>query len=293
MIELFQQLGPFAVLEILLIAYIIYRLLLILRGTRAMQMVLGILILMGTAFVLSQLYPLAALKWVMDKFYSSILIIMVILFQEDIRRVLSRMGKKSFIAGGENVSSKLILDEITRASSSLATKRIGALIVIERKIILSRYVDIGILMDARVSKELLLAIFHPTAPVHDGAVIVQQGRIAAAGCFLPLTRDENVDADMGTRHRAAIGISQETDALVIVVSEENAAVSLVFDGKVSRDLGAKELRKVLQNLLSQPLSEVRKASSSGNWSMVEKMKVFRSTNKKARSHLNRKKRAKP
>ena len=222
MVELFQQLGPFAIGEILLIAYIVYRLLLIIRGTRAMQMVLGILILMGAAFVLSQLYPLTTLKWVMDRFYSSLIIIMVILFQEDIRRVLSRMGKKSFMASGENVSSKQILDEITRAASSLATKRIGALIVIERNIILSRYVDIGVLLDSRISKELLLSIFHPSSPIHDGAIIIQQGRIAAAGCFLPLTRDENVEADMGTRHRAAIGISQETDALVVVIVGHDA-----------------------------------------------------------------------
>ena len=281
MVELFQQLGPFAVGEILLIAYIVYRLLLIIRGTRAMQMVLGILILMGAAFVLSQLYPLTALKWVMDRFYSSLIIIMVILFQEDIRRVLSRMGKKSFIASGENVSSKQILDEITRAASSLATKRIGALIVIERNIILSRYVDIGVLLDSRISKELLLSIFHPTSPIHDGAIIIQQGRIAAAGCFLPLTRDENVEADMGTRHRAAIGISQETDALVVVVSEENAAISLVFDGDVSRDLDPKELRRALRNLLSTGVElETQPTKATSNWNMIDKMKIFRSGQKK-------------
>lgn len=268
--------------DILIIAAIIYRLLLLIRGTRAMQMVLGILILVGSAFLLSQLYPLTTLKWVMDKFYSSIIIIMVILFQEDIRRVLSRMGKKSIIPTGDTVSSKQILDEITRAATSLGSKRIGALIVLERHIILSRYVDVGILIDARISKELIEAIFHPASPVHDGAIIIQQGRIAAAGCFLPLTRDENVDPNFGTRHRAAIGISQETDALVIAVSEENAAISLVVDGHVSRNLDPKELRKALRNLLSQnqDQEENEPSKGSGNWNMIERMRIFRTGGRK-------------
>ena len=275
MAELFQKLGPWAIVDILIIAAIIYRLLLLIRGTRAMQMVLGILILAGLTFLVSQIYPLTTLKWVMDKFYSSIIIIIVILFQEDIRRVLSRMGKKTVFQSGEAVSSRQILDEITRAASSLTAKKMGALIVIERNIILSRYVDIGVLVDSRISKELLVSVFHPTSPIHDGAVIIQQGRIAAAGCFLPLTRDEKVDPDLGTRHRAAIGMSQETDALVVVVSEETQAISLVVDGSVSRNLGPKELRKVLRNLLSPEREQTEK--SSGNWNQViEKMKIFRS-----------------
>lgn len=284
MAELFQQLGPWAVVDILIMAALIYRLLLLIRGTRAMQMVLGIIILIGSAFLLSQLYPLTTLKWMMDKFYSSIIIIIVILFQEDIRRVLSRMGKKSFIPTNENVSSKQILDEITRAATSLASKKIGALIVIERNIILSRYVDVGVLLDSRISKELIECIFYPSSPIHDGAIIIQQGRIAAAGCFLPLTRDENVDAHFGTRHRAAIGISQETDALAIAVSEENAAISLVVDGNVSRDLDPKELRKALRSLLSYDGTDSEEGTSArrspGNWSMIERMRIFRAGIKK-------------
>lgn len=292
MAELFSQLGPWAVVDIIITAAILYRLLLLIRGTRAMQMVLGILILVGFAFLLSQLYPLTTIKWVMDKFYSSILIIIVILFQEDIRRVLSRMGKKSFLNPGESLSSKQILDEITRAAASLSAKKVGALVVMERNIILSRYVDVGILIDGRISKELLVSIFHPTSPIHDGAVIIQRGRVAAAGCFLPLTRDENVDPNIGTRHRAAIGISQETDAIVVVVSEESAAISLVVDGVISRDLELKELRKALRSLISQTLdvedsSTTSSASSSvsvklptANWSMIEKMKIFRSGSRK-------------
>ena len=281
MSELFQQLGNWwAIIDILIIAAVIYRLSLLLRGTRAMQMVLGIVILVGSAFLLSQVYPLTALKWFMDKFYSSILIIMVVLFQEDIRRVLSRMGKKGFLPAGDSVSSRQILDEITRAATSLASKRIGALMVIERSIILSRYVDVGALLDARISKELIVSIFHPSSPIHDGAIIIQRGRIASAGSFLPLTRDENVDPDLGTRHRAAIGISQETDALVVVVSEETAKMSLIVDGNVSRDLDPKEMRKALINLLSSSQDpEESIAGKAGNWGMIEKMRIFRSQSK--------------
>ncbi len=213
-------------------------------------MLTGILIVVA-AFLLSSIVPLTTLNWAMNKFYSSFIIILIILFQDDIRHVLSRMGKKSFIPGADSLSSGQILDEITRAAASLATKRIGALIVLERNIILSRYVEIGTLLDARVSKELMMCIFHPSSPIHDGAAIIQRGRISAAGCFLPLTKDENLDPNWGTRHRAAIGISQETDAVVVLISEEGASISLVVDGRISRKMDPKDLRKSLTDLLTQ------------------------------------------
>ena len=250
MVEILDQFGFWAAIDILVIAFIIYHALLLIRGTRAAQMLTGILIVVAM-FLLSSIVPLTTLNWVMNKFYSSFIIIIIILFQDDIRHVLSRMGKKSFIPGTDTLSSSQILDEITRAAAALANKRIGALIVIERNIILSRYVEVGTLLDARVSKELLLSIFHPSSPIHDGAAIIQRGRISAAGCFLPLTRDENLDANWGTRHRAAIGISQETDAIVVLVSEEGASISLVVEGKVSRKMEPKDLRKSLTDLLAE------------------------------------------
>ncbi|MBM4253315.1 MAG: TIGR00159 family protein [Deltaproteobacteria bacterium] len=249
MVEILDQFGFWAAVDIVIIAFIIYHTLLLIRGTRAAQMLTGILIVVAT-FLLSSIVPLTTLNWVMNKFYSSFIIIIIILFQDDIRHVLSRMGKKSFIPGSDTLSSSQILDEITRAAAALANKRIGALIVLERNIILSRYVEVGTLLDARVSKELLLSIFHPSSPIHDGAAIVQRGRISAAGCFLPLTRDENLDPNWGTRHRAAIGISQETDAIVVLVSEEGASISLVVEGKVSRKMEPKDLRKSLTDLLA-------------------------------------------
>ena len=250
MVEILDQFGFWAAIDILVIAFIIYHALLLIRGTRAAQMLTGILIVVAM-FLLSSIVPLTTLNWVMNKFYSSFIIIIIILFQDDIRHVLSRMGKKSFIPGTDTLSSSQILDEITRAAAALANKRIGALVVIERNIILSRYVEVGTLLDARVSKELLLSVFHPSSPIHDGAAIIQRGRISAAGCFLPLTRDENLDANWGTRHRAAIGISQETDAIVVLVSEEGASISLVVEGKVSRKMEPKDLRKSLTDLLAE------------------------------------------
>jgi len=268
MLEILDQFSVWAAVDILIIAFITYHILLLIRGTRAAQMLTGILIVIAT-FLLSSIVPLTTLNWVMNKFYSSFIIIIIILFQDDIRHVLSRMGKKSFIPGSDSLSSSQILDEITRAAAALATKRIGALIVIERNIILSRYVEVGTLLDARVSKELLLSLFHPSSPVHDGAAIVQRGRISAAGCFLPLTRDENLDPNWGTRHRAAIGISQETDALVVLVSEEGASISLVVDGKVSRRMEPKDLRKSLTELLAEV-----KDPGDGNGSLEAKASLF-------------------
>jgi diadenylate cyclase len=185
----------------------------------------------------------------MSKLYTSFLLIIIIIFQDDIRHVLSSMGRKPLLHGSESTMTVLVLEEISRAAAALAAKRIGALIVIERDILLTRYVDVGIPLDARVSKELLMSIFHPSSPIHDGAVVIQQGRVAAAGCFLPLTRDENVDPNLGTRHRAAIGISQETDAVVVIVSEEGASMALVEKGRIVRKPDGKVLRDDLAKRL--------------------------------------------
>jgi diadenylate cyclase len=249
MSEILHNLDLTAVADITVIAVIIYYLLLLIKGTRAAQMLIGIIVV-AALFLLSSVAQLTTVNWVLNKFYSSFIIILVILFQDDIRHMLSRVGKRSFGPSADNLSSGQILDEITRAATSLASKRIGGLIVIERSIILSRYVEIGMPVDGRVTKELLVSIFHPSSPIHDGAVIIQRGRVAAAGCFLPLTRDENLDPNMGTRHRAAIGISQETDAIVVAVSEETGWVSLVVDGLVSRKLEAKDLKARLLELLA-------------------------------------------
>lgn len=285
MFEVFEQFRISSAFEIIIVAFCIYYLLILLRGTRAMQMVFGILILLGSVFILSQIYPLTTIRWLLDKFSSSFIVILVILFQDDIRRMLSRVGKRGFLASGDLISSKQVLDEITRAANILSQRRIGALIVIERNIILNKYVDIGILLDAKVSMEIILAIFHHHSPIHDGAIIIQQGKIAAAGCFLSLTRKEDVNPNLGTRHRAAIGISEETDAVVVIISEERGSISLVVDGKISKPLTKEDLRKALSNLIHethfQDTELVRKTpakntrSFSNRWNILEKINIFK------------------
>lgn len=246
--DVLQQFTIWSALDVLLLAIIIYQILLLIRGTRAAQILIGMLLVVGL-FVVSNIFPLTTVNWMMNKFYSSFIIILIIIFQDDIRHVLSSMGRRNIFGGQDWSTSVHIIDEITRAASALAAKRIGALIVIERGIILTRYVDIGVPLDAKISKEILMAIFHPSSPIHDGAVILQRGRISASGCFLPLTRDEHVDPNLGTRHRAAIGISEETDALVVVVSEEGASVAIVEDGKIYRKPDGRALRDALAKRL--------------------------------------------
>lgn len=248
MSEVLAQFSYWSLIDISILAFIIYQVLKLISGTRAAQMLIG-LVLVFAVYLMSNIFPLTSLNWMMSKFYSSFIILLIILFQDDIRHVLRRIGKRPFMPAGENISSSFAIDEIVRAAQALARKRVGALVVFERNIVLNRYVDVGMQVDAKISKELLVSLFQVTSPLHDGAVIIQSGRVSAAGCFLPLTQKENLDPKLGTRHRAAIGISQETDAIVVVVSEEIGAISLVMDGIISRKLDVKDLRDELRSLL--------------------------------------------
>jgi len=275
-----EQFNVWSAIDIAIIAFVIYHALLLIRGTRAAQILSGILIIVG-AFVFSSVVPLTTLNWMMNKFYSSFIIILIIIFQDDIRHMLSRMGKKSFMSSSESISSSQIIEDISRAALSMASKRIGGLIVIERNIILSRYVDIGVLIEGRVSKELLVSIFHPSSPIHDGAVIIQRGRISAAACFLPLTRDQNLDPNLGTRHRAAIGVSQETDAVVVLISEEWGRVSVVMDGVIHAVPDQKKLRDLLFDIFiddtSTNASDLNLGSSGKGFGIAHVMQRIRSS----------------
>jgi diadenylate cyclase len=252
--EVIEQFSIWSMLDISIAAVIIYQVLLLLRGTRAAQMLTGILLIV-LLYVVSSILPLTTLHWMMNKFYSSFIILLIIVFQDDIRYVLSSMGRKPLIQSTETAPTNAMLDEVARAANTLASKRIGALIILERSIKLTRYVEAGIRLEARVSKEILVSIFHPSSPIHDGAVIIQKNRLSAAGCFLPLTRDESVDPNFGTRHRAAIGISQVSDAVVVLISEEGASAAVVVDGKVYRKTDARSLKDHLMELMPQAASE--------------------------------------
>jgi diadenylate cyclase len=200
-------------------------------------------------YLSSQYFELYTLNWLLDNFLSSILLVIVVIFQDDIRRALTQVGTRPFF-GTEPGIQQQDLEEIIRAAVSLASKRIGALIVMQREVGLNQYIQVGTRLDAQVSKELISSIFLPLSPIHDGALIIHKGRIIAAGCFLPLTTNPHVSKTLGTRHRAAIGLTEETDAIVIVISEEEGAISMVREGRITRGVDAGTLRTTLQKLLS-------------------------------------------
>lgn len=249
--EIFAQFGIWSLVDILLIALIIYQMFILLKGTHAAQMLTGITVVVVSASALSAIAPLTALNWLASKFYPSFIVILVILFQDEFRRMLRKLGKRSFMLGVVKPFAIQELMQISEAVSILAQRHIGALIVIERDIVLNQYIEVGVTIDARISKDLIISIFQPASPIHDGAITVRGERITAAGCFLPLTRQTEISPDLGTRHRAALGISQETDAAVIVVSEEKGSISWVADGKVTRDINLVALEYRLEEVFSE------------------------------------------
>jgi len=247
MLDLLSSLRIQDVIDIAIIAFVIYRTIDLIRGTRAVQMLIGLAVVF-LAFLSSQYFDLYTLNWILDNFLSSILLVIVVIFQDDIRRALTQVGTRPFFGGEQGIQGQ-DLEEIIRAAVSLASKRIGALIVLQREVGLNQYIEGGTALDARVSKELIASIFLTASPIHDGALIIHRGRIIAAGCFLPLTTNPHVSKTLGTRHRAAIGLTEETDAIVVVISEEEGAISMVREGRITRDVDAGTLRTTLQRLL--------------------------------------------
>jgi len=247
MLELVANFRLQDAIDIAVIAFVIYRLIDLIRGTRAARMLVGLLVVFLT-FLSSKYFDLYTLNWVLDNFLSSILLVIVVIFQHDIRRALTRVGSGPFF-GSERRLQGQELEEIIRAVVGLASNRIGALIVFEREVGLNEYLDAGTILEAQISKELIRSVFLPTSPIHDGALVIRKGRVAAAGCFLPLTTNPNVSKTLGTRHRAGIGLTEETDAVVVVISEEEGSISLVSEGRITRDLDAGTLRSTLQKLL--------------------------------------------
>ena len=201
------------------------------RGTRAVQITIGLAVLAGAA-VLARTLGLTSLGWLLDHFWSFWVVAVIVVFQPELRRALAWIGQGPVLQRllGGSAERAQVVDELVRASDSLAGRRIGALIVLERSTGLRQYAELGVALDALVSADLLTSIFLPYSPLHDGAVFVQGGRIVAAGCFLPLSRNTQVGRALGTRHRAALGIAEETDAIALVVSEETGRMSLAWAG---------------------------------------------------------------
>jgi diadenylate cyclase len=236
-------------LDMGLLAVLIYGVLRVLRGTRAYQVLLGIMLL-AAVYLAAGALGLAALHWVLDGFFLYAVLAVLILFQEDLRRVLAQAGGTVF-SGREQrqAADAQILEEIVVAAFQLASRRVGALIALERLGSLEPLMEGAHPVDARVSKELFAALFHPTSPVHDGAVVVQRGRLAKAGVFLPISLSKNLPKIFGTRHRAAIGLTERTDAVCVLVSEERGTVAVVVEGQVQPVADVNELRQRLQELL--------------------------------------------
>lgn len=244
--------------DILIVAAGIYWLLLLIRGTRAIQILVGLIALIALSLA-SELFQLAALGMILERFLGSAVLIIVILFQADIRRALARVGR-GFFPSFSAEQELQVVEEIVRSAGALSQRRHGALIVLERESNLGDLVEAGVTVDARLSKDLLTSIFQPTSPMHDGAVLIQEGRVSSAGCILPLTLRTDLPEGLGTRHRAAIGITEETDALVVVVSEETATISVVLGGELLRGLDAPRLRVVLREILGGERKELPEAS---------------------------------
>jgi diadenylate cyclase len=235
------------ILDVLIVAYVIYRIAMLIRGTRTVQMIVG-LVIVGAAFVISQLLGLFTLNWLLNNFLGSLFVILVVIFQADIRRALTRVGAQSFF--GPRTPAASVAEEITTAVAWLAARRIGALIVIEQDDGLNDFVESGRLVYGKVSPELLETIFMRGSPLHDGAVIIKGDQILAAACVLPLSSNPNVSLALGTRHRAAIGMTEDSDAVVVVVSEEDGTTSIARGGELKREIPANEIMSFLRGLPS-------------------------------------------
>jgi len=252
-------------IDIVLVALGIYWLMLLMRGTRAVQILVGLIVLV-VANVAADLFNLLTMRLILEKLSGPAVIIIVILFQQDIRRALARVGRGFFRSVSDQQESQM-LEEVVRAAQELAQRRVGALIVLERETGLEDQIEAGTALDSSVSKELLVSLFVPYSPLHDGAVVIQRGRISNAGCSLPLTLRDDLPEGVGTRHRAAVGITEETDAVVIVVSEETASISVVMGGEMVRGLDAARLRVVLRDAMSG--SRELRATDDGATAAVE------------------------
>lgn len=241
MIYSYIEFGKFLI-EIAILWFAFYMLLLFVKGTRAVQVLKGIIIIV-VIFLITKELRLETINWILGRLFTISVIAFLIIFQPELRRGLARIGQFGMFSGQQQA-----LDEIVKAVLTMSKKKIGALIAIEREIGLRPYIESGIRMDSHVTSELLTTIFAPNTPLHDGGIIVQGSVIAASGCLFPLTQNPHVSSSLGTRHRAAMGLSEETDAVVAVVSEETGDISISVSGRLTRHLDEKEFGRVLSNI---------------------------------------------
>ena len=248
-----------SVIDILLVAVLIYQSVMIIRGRRAAHILVGIGVVV-VIYILSVFTGLELLRTILETLAPYTAFALIVMFQSELRRVLARIGERRWVGFGSRLESREIADEIYLAVSHLAQHKIGALIVIERETGLRTFIESGVPVEARVTRDLLLAIFQPGGALHDGAVIVQGGRLAAAACFLPLTMNPELSRKLGTRHRAAIGVTEEADCLAIIVSEERGTVSVAQMGELEMDI---PLERVAQRL-GRTVASARTAAAGGS-----------------------------
>lgn len=235
-------------IDIALVAVIIYQAFVLLKGTRALQTALG-LALVFLLFWVAERFEIRTVRAILGSLFENWILILILIFHQDIRRALSQFGKAQFFHIQDNQEQRQVIEELVRSCVSLANKKIGALMVLEREADISEFIEAGEDVDAKLSKEMLTSIFLPVSPLHDGATLIRKARIAKAGCFLPLSLNPLVSKSLGTRHRAALGITEETDALCLVVSEEKGTISFAQSGKIVHDLDSAQLRKTLMKAL--------------------------------------------
>jgi diadenylate cyclase len=250
-VEAFIRVTEFSwvdAIDILLVSFLIYKLLQLIRGSRAFQMVVGTLIVV-TVFFVSRWASLETVNWLLRNSLAYIGFAIIVLYQAELRKALAHLGKARLFRLLSQPHTSETIDEIVFATTTLARRRTGAIIVIERDIGLRSYIEGGIILEAILTYDLLLSIFNPKTPLHDGAVIVQGNRVAAAACFLPLSINPQLSKELGTRHRAAIGITEDTDAVAIVVSEETGTISYLEDGNILRGMDGDTLRAKLRQVL--------------------------------------------
>jgi uncharacterized protein (TIGR00159 family) len=254
------EFTPWDLIDILIVAVIIYQLLQLIRGTHAVQMALGGLVLV-ILYWGSKLFNFETVNWLLRTFLPYVVFGIIVVFQAEIRKVLAHLGRTPLLGAFTAHRTQEVIDEVVLAATTLSSQRTGAIMVLESEIGLRSYIETGISLDALVTYDLLISIFNPGTPLHDGAVILQGNRIAAAACFLPLTVNPELSRALGSRHRAAIGVTEDTDALAVVVSEETGTISLVSGGRIRRDLDGRSLKQALLEALDVEEADEEGAAS--------------------------------
>ncbi len=255
-----------AILDVLLVWFVVYKLITIIKGTKAVQLLKGIFVILIVR-ILTELLGLDTLKWMVEQVLTFGFLAVIIIFQPELRRALEQLGRGRLFARTQMQEEERdrLIGAFTKSVSYMAKRRIGALITVEKETGLSEYMETGIQMNSDISSELLINIFIPNTPLHDGAVIVQKNKIAAAACYLPLSESPFISKELGTRHRAALGISEVTDAFTIIVSEETGAVSVTIDGEINRNITMEEFERIVRLAWFGDTTAVSAVNSIWKW----------------------------